>query len=195
MGTRRAFSVQSMLKSRQPNAGRTKIIGIDGHGGSGKSTLAELLARRLHAEILHTDDFASWDNPKNWWPELIERVLEPIAGGATTLSYPRSEWWPNHHPDPVVRQPVTEVMILEGVSSLREEFRSYLALGIFVAAPREVCLARGISRDAQMGTAEEITKLWEQYYKDEESYVQRDDPERYADVVLNGAVPFEGQLT
>jgi uridine kinase len=183
-----------MLLSRQPKAGGTRIIGIDGHGGSGKSTLAELLAHQLRAEILHTDDFASWDNPKNWWPELIERVLEPIAAGATTLSYPRSKWWPDHHPHPVVNQPVSEFMILEGVSSLRKEFRRYLAFGIFVAASREVCLARGIARDAQMGTPEEITELWEQYYKDEESYIQRDDPEKYADVVLDGAIPFEGQL-
>jgi uridine kinase len=191
---RGTFSIEPILLSRQPKAGGTKIIGIDGHGGSGKSTLAELLARQLSAEILHTDDFASWDNPKNWWPELIERALEPIAAGATTLSYPRSKWWPDHHPKPVVSQPVTEVMILEGVSSLRKEFRRYLAFGIFVTASREVCLARGIARDAQMGTPKEIAKLWEQYYKDEENYVQRDDPARYADVVFDGMRPFKGQL-
>jgi len=62
-----------------------KVLAIDGHGGSGKSTLAEALAKQLNAEIIRTDDFASWDNPLNWWPLLIEYVFEPISKGSKTL--------------------------------------------------------------------------------------------------------------
>ncbi len=51
------------------------LIVIDGHGGSGKSTLANLLSKKLNAEIIHTDDFAGWNNPQNWWPLVIERVF------------------------------------------------------------------------------------------------------------------------
>jgi uridine kinase len=187
-------SIEALLSTRQPAAGTTKIVGVDGHGGSGKSTLAELLARQLHAEIVHTDDFASWDNPKNWWPQVIDQVLEPIAAGAKALNYSRSSWWPDHHPEPVVDQPVTDIMILEGVSALRKEFRRYLTFGIFVTAPLEVCLERGLTRDADQGTREEILQKWQQWYKDEEGYIQRDDPERYADVVLDGTRPFVEQL-
>jgi uridine kinase len=156
--------------------------------------LAELLARQLSAEVLHTNDFASWDNPKNWWPELIERVLEPIAAGATTLSYPRSKWWPDHHPKPVVSQPVTEVMLLEGSARFGRSF-----VGIWHSASLWLHPGRFVSlevnaRDAQMGTPKEIANIWEQYYEDEENYIQRDDPERYADVVFEGTRPFEGQL-
>lgn len=60
------------------------LIAVDGHGGSGKSTLASLLSEKLKAEIIHTDDFAAWDNPLNWWPLVIERVLEPIACSAAS---------------------------------------------------------------------------------------------------------------
>jgi len=187
-------NIANVLAPKQPAAGRTKIIGVDGHGGSGKSTLAELIACQFHGEIIHTDDFASWDNPKNWWPQLIACVLRPIADGAETLSYPRSQWWPDHHPEPVVDQPVTEVLILEGVSALRHEFRRYLTLGIFVTAPLEICLDRGLTRDADQGTKEEILKKWQQWYEDEEGYIQRDDPEDYAEVVLDGTRPFEEQL-
>ncbi len=89
---------------------------------------------------------------------------------------------------------MTEIMILEGVSALRREFRRYLTLGIFVKAPREVCLRRGLTRDAAMGTAEEITRNWDKWYREEEGYLQRDDPERHADLVLDGTQPFEGQI-
>ena len=63
------------------------VVAVDGHGGSGKSTLAAKLAKELNAEIIHTDDFAGWDNPKNWWPNLRDTVLTPMKHGAKTLNY------------------------------------------------------------------------------------------------------------
>src|ERR1700693_6281114 len=105
-------SIWRLLESRLPRTGATKLVGIDGHGGSGKSTLAELLAVHLGAEIIHTDDFASWDNPKDWWPSLIRLVLQPLADGAETLNYPRSQLGPGHDPEPIVEQRVTPIMLL-----------------------------------------------------------------------------------
>jgi uridine kinase len=67
--------------------------------------------------------------------DLIAKVLVPISEGARSLSYRPTKWWENHHPQPVTAQPVTEVMILEGVSALRREFRDYVTLGIFVDTP------------------------------------------------------------
>ncbi len=173
-----------------------KIIAIDGHGGSGKSTLAKLLATQLKVEIVQTDDFAGWDNPTDWWPLLIERVLDPVKNGAKKLSYPRSKWWETHNPEPVVDQPVTDIIILEGVSSLRKEFRPYVSFGVFVDAPLEVCLQRGYERDkGQDGKLdEEIRDMWEQWYEKEETYFDRDSPKDYADLILDGTKPFEGQL-
>ncbi len=194
-GFHRVFDLESILGSRPPRAGSTKVIGIDGHGGSGKSTLAVHLGGRLGAGIVHTDDFASWDNPKEWWPLLIERIFEPLKSGERTLNYPRSQWWPGHKPEPVVDQPVTDVLILEGVGSLRREFRRFLSCAIFVDAPREVCIERGITRDAAMGTKEEVLEQWNRYFDDELRYMAHDEPEQFADIVLDGTVPFEEQLT
>ena len=124
------------------------LIAIDGHGGSGKSTLAAFLSEKLHAEIIHVDDFASFDNLVDWWPLVVERVFEPIKRGEKFLNYPRSKWSETHHPEPVVDQPVTPIMVLEGVRALRREFRPYISYGIFVDTPKEVCLQRGFERDS-----------------------------------------------
>ena len=59
----------------------TRIIAVDGPGGAGKSTLAGWLGRELLAPIIHTDDFASWNHPVDWWPGFLEQVLKPIAAG------------------------------------------------------------------------------------------------------------------
>lgn len=157
------------------------IIAIDGHGGSGKSTLAAKLANGLGAQILHTDDFASWDNPYNWWPTLIENALEPIKRGVKALSYERSSWGPEHHPESVRDQPVTSTMILEGVSSARKEFRPYLAYSIWVDAPKEVCIARGVERDG-----EKMRQQWEKWWADEEKYIAEHSPQDYVDIRVSG---------
>lgn len=172
------------------------LIAIDGHGGSGKSTLANLLADRLQAQIIHTDDFASWDNPLNWWPLLIERVFEPLKNGEKALNYPRSKWWDTHNPEPVVNQPVTSIMILEGVSALRKELRPYISYGIFVDTPLEVCLQRGFERDRGQDSKsdEEIQEMWREWYKNEEGYIERDDPKDFADLIIDGTKPFEEQI-
>lgn len=184
------------IKATKPKVGNTRFIAIDGHGGSGKSSLAEMLAKQLSAEIIHTDDFAGWDNPENWWPLVIERVFESIKNGATTLNYPRSKWWETHNPEPVVNQPVTDIMILEGVTSLRKDFRPYISFGIFVDTPKEVCLQRGFERDKGQDdkSDDEIKQMWQGWYEKEEVYIARDNPKMFADLVVNGRKPFEEQL-
>lgn len=157
------------------------IIAIDGRAGSGKSTLARRLSGSLKAQIISTDDFASFKNPLDWWPVLIEKVLEPIKQGKKTLSYERSQWWPEHKPEPVANKPVTPIIILEGVSTLRSEFRSYLTFTIWVETPREICLQRGLERDGQDKLAQ-----WEKWFADEDKYIARDQPQEYADVIVSG---------
>ena len=127
---------------------------------------------------------------------MIERVFEPIKSGATTLNYPRSKWWETHNPKPVVNQPVTKVMILEGVSSLRKELRPYISFGIFVDTPIEDCLQRGFERDkGQDGRSDdEIKQMWQVWYEKEELYLARDNPKAIADLVLDGTKPFGEQL-
>ncbi len=188
--------LKGLIKATNPKVGNTRLIAVDGHGGSGKSTLAAMLAKQFNAEIIHTDDFAGWDNLENWWPLVIERVFEPIKNGAITLSYPRSKWWESHNPEPVVDQPVTNIMILEGVSALRKEFRPYISFGIFVDTPVEVCLQRGFERDAgQDGKSDdEIRRMWREWYEKEESYMARDNPKEAADLVVDGTESFEWQI-
>lgn len=190
------MSIVESIKNSEPKVGNVRFIAIDGHGGSGKSTLSGVLAEQLGAEIIHTDDFAGWDNPEKWWPIVIERVFKSIQNGASTLSYPRSKWWETHNPEPIVDQPVTKMMILEGVSSLRKEFRQYLSYGIFVETTLETCLQRGFKRDrGQDGKTDgEIMQMWEDWYEQEKVYIQRDNPKQYADAILDGTSPFEAQL-
>jgi uridine kinase len=195
MGTPR-INLWQILRSTKPKVKNTTFIAIDGRGGSGKSTLATWLSERLNASIVKTDDFASWENPLDWWPTVIEQVFEPIKSGATLLNYPRSKWWENHHPEPDIGQPVTAVMILEGVGSSRREFKNYISLSIFVDTPKELCLKRGIVRDSNTGkTIDELNQMWERWFEEEDVYMRRDQPKQHADIVIDGTSPFREQMT
>lgn len=183
------------LLATQPKIGEITFIAVDGHGGSGKSTLAKILAKKLNAQIVHTDDFAGWNNPLNWYPNVIKKIFEPIANGAKTLSYQPASWWENHRPEPVINQPVTDVMILEGVSSSRKEFKDYISFSIFVDTPKEICLQRGVERDLSTGKSkEEITVMWEKWFEEENIYIQRDNPKENADLVVDGTKSLDEQI-
>lgn len=181
------MNISQLMAQKQPKVGNVKFIGIDGHGGSGKSTLAAKLAKKLNASLIHTDDFASHDIPFNWSHKLINAVFNPIISGTKTLNYECSKWWPNHHPEPVTNQPVTPIMIIEGVSALRQEFRPYLSLSIYVDTPDNICLARGLERDKDTGeTPENLNRMWQEWITAENIYMTRDNPKAYADIVIDG---------
>lgn len=163
---------------RASTAPPPRIVAVDGHGGAGKTTLAAHLARELGAPVLHTDDFASWDNPVDWWPNLIEQALEPLAAGRAARFTPSS--WDGEPKREAVVEPA-EFVILEGVSASREAFRPYLAFAIWVETPRELCLRRGLERDGP-----DMQAHWEGWMAAEDAYIARERPQEHADAVLPG---------
>ncbi len=190
------IKIQQILSQKEPRLGETKLIAIDGYAGSGKSSLAKLLATQLQAEIIHVDDFATWDQEFPWHTRLINEVFIPIQKKAATLSYERTSWWENHNPEKITNQPVTEVMILEGIRALRPELRDYISLSIFVSTPTDLCLQRGIARDLNTGKGvEEITALWKTWQASETAYMEQSKPETYANIVVDGTTPFQSQIT
>ncbi len=109
--------IATAVGARQPAKGMaTRIVAIDGPGGAGKSTFAERLSVTLGGpEIIHTDDFASWEDPIDWWPELVEKVLEPVSRNEM-VRFQRSQWQAGNDPVWVEFRP-HDFLILEGVTA------------------------------------------------------------------------------
>ncbi len=169
----------SFIRSLTPSAGSTIVVAIDGCGGAGKSTLAASLALQLpESVVVHTDDFASWDNPVDWWPRLLEQVLRPLSRGEAGR-YQRYDW---------VERTLAEwhsveapILILEGVTATRREFRPFLAYRVWVECPREVRLQRGLERDGAEAEAQ-----WLEWMRAEDAYCEEHRLREGADVVLSG---------
>lgn len=167
----------------------TRIVAIDGGGGAGKSTLAALLGEALgHVPVVHTDDFASWDNPLEWWPRLIEQVLEPLSKGLAPR-YQRYDWDEERLAEWITLDPPPRVLVLEGVSACRLAFEPYLSYRIWVETPRDLRLARGLARDG-----EDSSDLWDDWMADEDAYAARENPRGRADLVGSGESDLAGGL-
>ena len=161
--------------------GPIRLVAIDGHGGAGKSTFAARLARALgDVPTVHTDDFASWQEPIEWWPRLEAEVLKPLERGVP-VSYRAYDWDRRELGAPRELEP-SAVVLLEGVSSARRELTDRLSLAAWVEAPREVCLARGIARDG-----EAMRSQWERWLAHEDAFYARDPIAERCDLIVDGA--------
>ncbi|MFD6217050.1 uridine kinase family protein [Nocardia salmonicida] len=169
----------ALVERTTPRLGSTKLVAVDGPGGAGKSTLAAQLAAVCAATLLHTDDFASWDNQFDWWPRLEQQILSPIARGGVGR-YQRYDWdtktlteWHDVAPP--------AVLILEGVSAGRAVVRDRLSLLVWVQTPPEVRLARGLDRDGDGALG-----LWQRWMADEDLHFAADRTREHADVIISG---------
>jgi uridine kinase len=157
-------------------------VAIDGPGGAGKSVFAERLARHLgNAPMIHTDDFASWDNPVGWWGRLEDEVLGPIERGEWPVRF-RAYDWEARRLGEWREVPAGDVILLEGVSSSRQGVSQRLTLAVWVEAPRARRLARGLERDGDAMRAQ-----WEQWMAEEDAHFATDRARDRADVIVDGA--------
>jgi uridine kinase len=170
--------LDAIRAAQAPVGVKTRIVAVDGPGGSGKSSLASWLAVKLDAQVIHTDDFASWDNPTDWWPHLLELALEPLAAGRPARYQPTS--WDGEERARLLIEP-RGIVILEGVTASRQAFRPYLAYSIWVATSRELRLERGLERDGAHALPQ-----WEQWMEAEDRYIETERPAEHADLVLPG---------
>lgn len=129
--------------------------------------------------IVQTDDFASWENPIDWWPELLGRLLVPLMQGEVAR-FARSHRGAETDGELVVVEPA-ELLILEGVTAARGAFVPYLTYSIWVVAPAELRLRRGLDRDGR--DALEQRQAW---MAEEDRYVARERPDERADLVIPG---------
>jgi phosphoribulokinase len=174
---------------------RPVVVGVDGQSGSGKSTLAQELAQSLSLSvaIVRGDDFYS-DTPASTkalltpkegyekyfdWRRLRSDVIESIRDGASTLRYQRYDWntaamggW--------TELPMPEVVIIEGVYTLRPELRGAIDITVFVRTSESTRLQRQKSRS-------ENSVFWiNQWIAAEDFYVSSEATWEWVNFLLEG---------
>ena len=168
------------------------LVGIDGRGGAGKSTLARQLAGQLgDAVVIEFDDFyrpsatrlppGDTDIGGNFeWRRLRDQVLLPLSR-AEEARYQRYDWVTDSMAE-WHTVPACGVVLIDGNYSTREELRDLYDFRIWVDAPHDVRLARGLARDGESARA----RWLDEWMPEEERYLAAQEPRRFADLVVAG---------
>lgn len=152
------------------------LVGIGGHGGAGKSTLAGMVPG---AQIVSTDEF--WDGSRFEIDRLAREVVEPLGRGETA-HFSSFDWAAGV---PGASRTVTPdgIVVVEGVCALHRSLRDAYAVRIWVEAPYDLRLQRGIARDGEAARSTWVD-VW---MPSEERYVERDDPIPSAHLIVDGS--------
>lgn len=154
------------------------VIAIDGPAGSGKSTLAGNVAELAGATVVRMDDlYPGWDGLFEVDREVLA-LLRPLSED-TTGSYRRFDWVDAefreaHHVDPV------PLLVLDGVGSGNRAWRDLVTTLVWVEAPPDVRLARGLARDGQ-----DQREHWVRWMRDEQRLFAEQDTRAHADLVVD----------
>lgn len=177
----RYAELATLIRTAPARCGMVRLVAIDGPGGAGKSPFSKRLARHLgSAPIMQTDDFASWDEPIDWWHRLEAEALGPLERGepiryrAYDWSHRRLGGWRSLN--------TSDVVLLEGVSSARRVVADRLTFAIWVETPRPMRLARGLDRDG-----EAMRPQWDAWMAEEDAHYARDRTRDRADLIVDGA--------
>lgn len=171
-----------VLATIMTRPGPVRLVAIDGPGGAGKSTFAERLAAAAGgAPVIPTDDFASWDNPLNWWPRLLAQVVEPLVR-REAARYQRFDWLTGALAEWVTVEPAP-IVIIEGVSSGRSEWSEHLSFLVWVETPSATRLSRGLERDGDSAIDD-----WRSWMAAEDTHYRGDPTRERADLEVDGTI-------
>ena len=171
------------VRAAPPRLGATRLVCVDGPAGSGKTTFAARLAAALGpgTAVLHMDDlYAGW-TLDGAAARLTAGVLRPLAAGRPG-SYRRYDWVAERFADVPTEVPVPAVLVVEGCGSCPRPLDEWATLRIWVEAPPQLRLARGLARDG-----DHLAGHWQAWQRAEAAEFAEEDTRARADVRVDGA--------
>jgi uridine kinase len=171
-----SMPVLELVEAARRSGVNPLLVGIGGHGGAGKTTLAGEIPG---AVIVSTDEF--WDGSGFDIERLRSEVVAPLSEGreAVFASYD----WVAGESRGQRRVAPEGIVVVEGVCALHRSLRDAYAVRVWVEAPADVRLARGIERDGEAARST-WTDVW---MPAEDRYVEADDPVSCAHIVVDGS--------
>jgi hypothetical protein len=169
---------------RDPRLGAVRLVCVDGPAGSGKSTLARALGDALAAPVLGLDDlYEGWAGLDGVAERLDEQVLGPLAAGRPGR-YQRYDWHAGRFAE-WHDLPVPEHLVLEGCGSGARSIADHAVLLVWVEAPADLRLERGLARDGA-----HMRDHWLRWMGLEAVHFAREGTRARADVVVDGTRPL-----
>ncbi len=156
-----------------------RLICVDGPAGSGKTTLARAIAADTGAVVVQTDELLHGWRGLPGLATNLDAMLRPLAAGLPG-SWRRWDWhaddWAEEH-----RVAPAPLLVVEGVGSGAQLIADLITVLVWIEAPADLRLARGMTRDG-----EHMASHWKQWMIDEDELHTAEGTRARADVVLDG---------
>lgn len=175
-------ALASRVLADPPRLGPVRLVVVDGPAGSGKTTFAAGLAAALRpAPVVHMDDlYEGWSGLVDGvWGRLEQQVLAPLRAGRPGR-YQRYDWAAGQFAG-WVDVPVSAALVVEGVGSAALPVDPWAVLRVWVEAPQEVRMARGVERDG-----EALRDEWARWTELEAAHFTADGTRSRADLLVDG---------
>jgi uridine kinase len=176
-----AARILDLVRSRPATLGRGRLVSIDGPAGAGKTTLAgEVAGLAPGARTIHMDDlYEGWEGLPQVGRQLAG-LLRPLADRLPG-SYRRYDWDAGAFAETVTVEP-TDLLVLEGVGSGCRMHDDLIGVLVWVEAPYDLRMRRGIDRDG-----EAFAPHWKAWAEAEEVLFARHRTRQRADLVVDGS--------
>jgi len=171
-------AVAEAARGAVPQAGRTRVVAIDGRSGAGKTSLAARLRSELGAPVVTLEElYGGWDGLERGIDLLVSEVLEPLSAGRAAR-VPRYDWVTDAWGTPWVLEP-PEVLIVEGVGAGARRTAVYESVVAWMEVPASVRKKRALDRDG-----ETFAPYWDMWAAQEDAMLARERTPERADLVI-----------
>ena len=163
---------------------RCRVVALDGPAGAGKTTLAaavaaEALARDHEVAVVHMDDLYDGWRGVLTVGQQVRRLLRALQTTGAA-AYRRYDWHRAGYGEECTLT-LPNVLVLEGVGCSDPGSDHLVSLRVWVEAPDDVRLSRGLQRDGA-----HLRERWLTFMADEAHVHARDRTRQRADVVVDG---------
>lgn len=173
-----AAAVLTRVMTRPPTLGDGRLVCVDGPAGAGKTTLAGAVAALAPtAVVVHCDDLLQGWGGLPGLADTVTGLLRPLAGGQPGR-WRRWDWLTDGWAEAHTVHP-GGLLVIEGVGSWSPAVAPWVGALVWVEAPSDLRLARGIARDG-----EGMRPRWIRWRRDEDELFARLGTRERADVVV-----------
>jgi len=187
------FQELTQIITAHPQRYNRRLIAIDGGGGAGKSTCATYLQQSIQdSYIVHIDDFyrppqlrvpvlhLDTINPNFDWDRFHTTILDATKNNEA-ITYQLYDFEAGTLSGNIIEIPQRATVIVEGVWSMQSAFVDMYDYCIWLEAPSDIRLERGVSRDG-----EEFRHVWErEWIPIDDSYKNTQTPHLKAQCIID----------
>jgi uridine kinase len=190
-----ALEIVERTLAAPPTLGAGRLLCIDGPAGSGKTTLAnEVLASvpgSVEVALVHMDDiYPGWGGLAPGVEHVSQLLVAPLAAGLPGR-YRRYDWHAGQEAEWHDVAPV-DLLVIEGVGAGALDYDALITTLVWVNAPRDIRIDRGLARDAALvgldQPDDELREHWLAWSRDEDEHFARHRTRERADLVVQGNV-------